>query len=394
MDQKQLIVFPGKMSGVFFKLELPYLVDAFDRVIVVSYEDDSEACERVSREFGVDYICVPDLSFGSCASVLLGLTRNEALKNEIRGKGVREKLYACFYEQWCRSVERMLLGKIRDDLPTVVYSYWLSRGAYAAIKIAEQHPNVCRVVSRAHGFDLYEERNQLGYLPFRLYLSDRLSEIHFISQDGLTYFKSKYPAGRAKLQVSRLGVCRQNARKQITEKTSVCIASCSSVCEVKRIDLIIETLSKINIPFKWLHIGDGELSSSIKALAEKELPSGSFFFLGAVDNEDIPKVYEAYDVDFLINMSDSEGVPVSIMEAFSLGIPAIARDVGGNSEIVDNSTGLLLKDDFVSETRELLMRRFDSDSYGSLSNGAYEKWFEVYRADVNFANFFEWISRT
>jgi glycosyltransferase involved in cell wall biosynthesis len=41
-------------------------------------------------------------------------------------------------------------------------------------------------------------------------------------------------------------------------------------------------------------------------------------------------------------VSLSEGVPVSIMEAFSAGIPVYATNVGGTSEIVDNSNGKLL----------------------------------------------------
>lgn len=42
-------------------------------------------------------------------------------------------------------------------------------------------------------------------------------------------------------------------------------------------------------------------------------------------------------------MSDSEGIPVSIMEAMSFGIPVIARNVGGMSEIVNEENGLLLE---------------------------------------------------
>lgn len=44
-------------------------------------------------------------------------------------------------------------------------------------------------------------------------------------------------------------------------------------------------------------------------------------------------------------MSDSEGIPVSIMEAMSFGIPVIARNVGGMSEIVNEENGLLLEND-------------------------------------------------
>ena len=38
----------------------------------------------------------------------------------------------------------------------------------------------------------------------------------------------------------------------------------------------------------------------------------------------------------------SEGIPVSIMEAISFGIPIIATNVGGNAEIVNDETGVLI----------------------------------------------------
>ena len=39
-------------------------------------------------------------------------------------------------------------------------------------------------------------------------------------------------------------------------------------------------------------------------------------------------------IDLMLNTSSSEGVPVSIMEAYFHGIPVVATDVGGNNEIV------------------------------------------------------------
>ena len=65
--------------------------------------------------------------------------------------------------------------------------------------------------------------------------------------------------------------------------------------------------------------------------------------MGNVDNSEILHYYESNKIDLFINSSDSEGIPVSIMEAMSFGIPCIARDVGGNSEIVENMcNGILL----------------------------------------------------
>ena len=59
----------------------------------------------------------------------------------------------------------------------------------------------------------------------------------------------------------------------------------------------------------------------------------AFEFLGNIDNQDVVNFYNDNEIDLFVNASDTEGLPVSIMEAFSFGIPVVCRDVGGCAEI-------------------------------------------------------------
>jgi glycosyltransferase involved in cell wall biosynthesis len=56
------------------------------------------------------------------------------------------------------------------------------------------------------------------------------------------------------------------------------------------------------------------------------------FFVGATSD---PYVFYAVSRFFVLT-SSTEGSPVSIMEAMSLGVPAIASDVGGVSDEIEN----------------------------------------------------------
>ena len=58
-----------------------------------------------------------------------------------------------------------------------------------------------------------------------------------------------------------------------------------------------------------------------------------------------------------MNVSESEGIPVSIMEASSFGIPVIATNVGGVGEIVENGyNGLLLNKDFLNRDLSVCLK--------------------------------------
>lgn len=59
---------------------------------------------------------------------------------------------------------------------------------------------------------------------------------------------------------------------------------------------------------------------------------------------DVQVVYAASDV--VVLTSDNEGMPVTLIEAATLGVPAVATRVGSVDEVViDGETGLLTKAD-------------------------------------------------
>jgi len=58
---------------------------------------------------------------------------------------------------------------------------------------------------------------------------------------------------------------------------------------------------------------------------------------------EIKNFVQTYSINALVLVSETEGLPVAIMEAFSAGIPVIATDVGGVSELVNGKNGILLE---------------------------------------------------
>lgn len=83
-----------------------------------------------------------------------------------------------------------------------------------------------------------------------------------------------------------------------------------------------------------------------------------------------------------LNVSSSEGVPVSIMEAISFNIPVVATNVGGTSEIVTDETGILLSSDPTAE--EILNALY---SIESINVQPREFWKQKYNADTNYKEF-------
>jgi glycosyltransferase involved in cell wall biosynthesis len=159
---------------------------------------------------------------------------------------------------------------------------------------------------------------------------------------------------------------------------------------VKRLHLLIEALHKVNSKVEWRHIGSGPLESELNQLA-KELPSNVVVkFLGNLSNKEVLENYSNEPTDLFINVSELEGIPVSIMEAFSCSIPVIATNVGGTSELVNDKNGILISKDVTPDELASFIDEFynlNEDEKQVKSREAYEMWNNNYNAEKNYEEF-------
>ena len=140
-----------------------------------------------------------------------------------------------------------------------------------------------------------------------------------ISNNGVYYLQNQLNFNTKSFKVSRLGVKKIiDYNKKIDG--NLLIVSCSNLIKVKKVQLIAESLSYINnYEIKWVHFGDGILKKGIIDYCYKNLPKNiSVDFKGRVLNKKILKFYIDEVPDLFINLSSSEGIPMSIMEAYEL----------------------------------------------------------------------------
>jgi glycosyltransferase involved in cell wall biosynthesis len=287
-----------------------------------------------------------------------------------------------------QTLQRVVQEELLSSENAVVYSYWQSPGALAAVMLKKRFGY--KTVSRAHGGDVYAERHNPAYLPVQAEVIEELDQLYLISDDGRDYISAKYPTVQERLSVRRLGTKDPKLTGQHSVDDIFRIVSCSYVVPVKRLELLIDALKLCKNRIEWTHIGDGPLFEQIKLKAD-ELPEHiSVRFLGSKKNHEIFEYYSDNKVDFFVNVSSTEGIPVSIMEVFSFGIPAIATDVGGTRELVNQSTGRLLKKDIEPSELALLIDEMAQLSKGErevLGKEALKTWQEDYNAERNFTSF-------
>jgi glycosyltransferase involved in cell wall biosynthesis len=88
--------------------------------------------------------------------------------------------------------------------------------------------------------------------------------------------------------------------------------------------------------------GDGPKKEQLTKLANELGISDRVRFLGFLTEDQVTR--ELQDSDLFVLPSFVEGLPVSAMEAMAIGVPVIATNIAGTSELVeDGRTGLLVR---------------------------------------------------
>lgn len=272
----------------------------------------------------------------------------------------------------------------------VFLSAWYAGTAFAMGKFAMDYPGV-HVVSMAHSFEVDPLKTDNIRALYRQYYHNRLDRVSFISHNVRDIFLKEVaqPLGLRtdNVEVTYLGTKKRlpEAFNPIQSSEAIRIVSCSHMVPIKRLDLLFEALDHMtDRPIAWTHIGTGDEMETLKAMVTQRKHRDLYVDLrGQMTNREIHELYATKPFDMLINVSKSEGIPVSIMEAIAYGIPVIATNVGGNAEIASKPFGFVLPANptlaEIIEAIEFVKADVSSQEY--FRQQGYQRFAEAFNAD-------------
>lgn len=348
--------FPFLPGEQFIEPEAPFWERDDAEVVVMPWRAQGDP--RPIPESVVVDRCLADITPAQHRAARLAALRHPLMWRELAGLARRRRVTPATAKEALRSVAGALV--VRDALAAwiaengpvdVVYTYWWDVWTYGAQLLKGR--GVGHVVSRAHRYDLYEDKHPSGYLGLKRQLGPQLDAQLAISEDGRRAAITQFGLPESLVRLSPLGV----EVPQVTSRTSPAgelrILSTAMMNPVKRIDRLVDALALLcerhpELTVHWTHFGGGsqyeEFTARVGGMSS--LPNLAVEMPGSVGNDVVRAHMADEPVDLFVNTSESEGVPVSIMEAMAFGVPTLAPAVGGIGEIVPakGPGGALLSD--------------------------------------------------
>lgn len=95
---------------------------------------------------------------------------------------------------------------------TIFYSYWQDSSTLSLILLKKIEPTI-KIISRAHGSDVYFNAQKSNYLSFRKYISQNIDKLFFVSERAMNYQENLVANNYKSFCVSKLGT-RAVSKKQ------------------------------------------------------------------------------------------------------------------------------------------------------------------------------------
>ncbi|MEL4356296.1 MULTISPECIES: glycosyltransferase [unclassified Luteococcus] len=336
--------FPWLPGEQFVEPEAPYWAREDAEVIVMPWHMDGEP-RPLPDGVRVDD-CINRITPAQRKRARLRALGHPLLRRELLWLARHRRLNRATATEVVRSVGGALAH--RDALAAwiaqhgpidVVYTYWWDVWTYGAQLL--KGAGVGHVVTRAHGRDLYESRHPSGYLGLKRLLGPQLDAQLAISTDGRRTVIEQYGLPPRIVQLSPLGVELPAEPAPSSPDGELHLLSTAQLYPVKRVDRLVDALELLcrqhpELQVRWTHFGAGELFDDLQARVQAlaGLPNLHVRLPGSVDNATVRQHLHAGPVDLFVNTSESEGVPVSIMEAMAFGVPSLAPAVGGIPDLV------------------------------------------------------------
>lgn len=212
-------------------------------------------------------------------------------------------------------------------------------------RLAAKSVGIAKILYTAHGFHFYKGApiiNWLVYYPverFLARLTDILITINMEDYNKAQNFKAKKVAyvpgiGVDTKKFRDVSLNRDQKRQELgLANDTIVVLSIGEMIKRKNYETALRALAKVDSDkIVYLICGTGQLEDYLKDFSKTLGVKDKVMFLGFRD--DIPEICSASDL-FLFP-SYQEGLPVSVMEAMSAGLPIICSSIRGNEDLIIN----------------------------------------------------------
>ncbi|MZH05378.1 MAG: glycosyltransferase family 4 protein [Nitrospinae bacterium] len=174
----------------------------------------------------------------------------------------------------------------------------------------------------------------------------------------------KFGIAKEKIHVIPMGIDIEEIKKEQCESNQLQLLFVGRIARVRRIELILQAVSQLNIPFHLTIAGGEEKTSSVtrrgyldelKQLSKQLNLESKVSFTGKKNPVELKPIYQSADIFVYPSLYENFGQP--LLEAASNGLPLVSTPVGIARDIViDGETGYQVsgKPDEIKDRIELL----------------------------------------
>jgi len=222
-------------------------------------------------------------------------------------------------------------------------------------RIAARIVGVKKIIHTIHGFAFHQFQPkfiQYFYIFMEWISAKFCDKIVFVNNADREYaIKNKLISRKKAVTIfNGIEIPKVQRKKVFREfRDFFIIGSVSRFSKQKNIINLINIAIKVckkNRKIKFVFIGDGEQYSICQKLVKEAEMETRILLKGWLLNV----IEWLQNFDAFILFSKWEGLPISILEAMSVGLPIIASDIKGNNELVSEENGILVP---VNDTVEL-----------------------------------------
>jgi glycosyltransferase involved in cell wall biosynthesis len=207
------------------------------------------------------------------------------------------------------------------------------------------------LVLTIRGLDARLQDKQKFFQPFATFALRQADRIIALGSD-LKRQAATQGCKESKIITMNVGVNMQRfkpldkvkTRKELKLADVFTVLYVGNLIKLKRVDAVIRCFSEVCMEhdMQLVIIGKGPEEDRLKTIASSYGCSGKISFKGYISYSNIPSYVASADV--LMLLSESEGLPGCIQEAFACGVPVIATAVGGIADLViNNENGFLVQ---------------------------------------------------